>query len=698
MADRFQLKALITGVDKLSPTLNGIRKNVSVFRKQLNSSGLGNIGFKDVLQGGAFAAPFIAGARAAIEFESSMADVKKVVNFDTPEQFQQMSQDILGLSEQLPMAASGIAAIVAAGGQANIPREELKGFATDAVKMGIAFDQTAEQSGAMMATWRTAFKLTQTDVVGLADKINLLGTQGAKTGEISTIVTAIGPLGAVAGLASGQIAALGATMLATGVKQDVAATGIKNFMLAMTKGSSATASQAKAFKSIGIDSKALSVAMQKDAQGAILDLLKRVGSVKKSAQAGLLTELFGSESVGAITPLLTNLDKLTNNLVMVGDSTQYTGSMEKEYAARSATTANAMQLLTNKATRLGITVGGALLPSFNEFMDQIGPLISQMSSLAAEHPGVIRGVLGAAVAFGVLRLAVMGATVATKVLSAVTAMSPMGLIVRGIALAAGLLIANWSTVAPYFQAIWAKIQGPAMVLWGWLKQAFAYTPIPLIMENWGPLTDLFKALWGVLVAVSTPVMDFLGRMFDWSPLGLIIKHWEPITAWFQSLWAKIKPIIEPMMKYFGGGDGGDGLIQTATNQANAFAEEQRVRNAGAGGGDGSLLQAGAVEGAQRNQRQMNNALGVPSTATLLSRPNLAAQSGNLVTRPNLAAQSGSLLQQTAANQAQKVDGEINVNINGAPAGTTVEQGKTNQSGLSIKPRVGTRTIGVMRPQ
>ena len=680
MADRFQLKALITGVDKLSPTLNGIRKNVSVFRKQMNSSGLGNIGFKDVLAGGAFAAPFIAGAKAAIEFESSMADVKKVVNFSTPEQFDQMGQDILNLSEQLPMAASGIAAIVAAGGQANIPREELKGFAADAVKMGIAFDQTAEQSGSMMATWRTAFKLTQTEVVGLADKINLLGTQGAKTGEISSIVTAIGPLGAVAGLASGQIAALGATMLATGVKQDVAATGIKNFMLAMTKGSSATKQQTQAFKSIGINSKALSVAMQKDAQGAIVDLLKRIGSVKKEAQAGLMTELFGSESVAAIAPLLTNLDKLKTNLGMVGDKTQYTGSMEKEYAARSATTANAMQLMTNKVTRLGISVGSALLPPFNKFLDQIGPLVSQMSSLAAAHPGVIRGVLGAAVAFGVLRVAVMGAVMATKIMSAVTAMSPIGIIVRGIALAAGLLIANWATVAPYFEAIWDKIKGPAMVLWDWFKQAFAYTPIPMIMENWGPLTELFSALWGVLVAVSTPVMDFLGRMFEWSPLGMIVKNWAPITAWFQDLWATLKPIIEPMMKYFGGGEGGEGIIKTATNKANAFAEEQRVRNAGPGGGDGSFLRPAAVQNITDNMTSIHRR----KTNALLSPPNLAAQ-------------SGSLLQQTAANQAQKVDGEINVNINGAPAGTTVEQGKTNQSGLSIKPSVGTRTIGVMRP-
>ena len=75
MAERFQLKALITGVDRLSPALAGIRRRVAGFRKNLESSGLGNIGFADIAKGGAFAAPFIAGVNEAIKFESAMADV-----------------------------------------------------------------------------------------------------------------------------------------------------------------------------------------------------------------------------------------------------------------------------------------------------------------------------------------------------------------------------------------------------------------------------------------------------------------------------------------------------------------------------------------------------------------------------------------------------------------------------------------------
>lgn len=52
MADKFQLKALITGVDKLSPVMTGVRKNAAMLRKQLNSSGLGKITFMDAVQGG----------------------------------------------------------------------------------------------------------------------------------------------------------------------------------------------------------------------------------------------------------------------------------------------------------------------------------------------------------------------------------------------------------------------------------------------------------------------------------------------------------------------------------------------------------------------------------------------------------------------------------------------------------------------
>ncbi len=697
MSEKFQLKALITGVDKLSPTLQGIRKNVSGFRKQIESSGLGSISFGDVLEGGAFAAPFVMGAQAAIEFESAMADVKKVVQFETPEQFQQMNKEVLDLSETMPMAAAGIATIFAAGGQAGFARGELKAFARDAVKMGVAFDQTADQSGEMMAKWRTSFKLTQPEVVALADKINYLSDNGPATAQqISDIVTRIGPLGEIAGLASGQIAAMGATLAGVGVPSEVAATGMKNFMLALTKGGAATKQQAMAFKAIRLDANQLAEQMQTDAQGTIENVLDRIAQVDPSKQAGLLTQLFGSESVTAIAPMLTNLGLLKQNFRNVGGDAAYAGSMNQEYANRSATTSNALLLLNNRVTLLGVEVGGVLLPHLNEALVVLGPLISQFSALAKEHPAVIKGVLGAGIAFGVLRLAVVGITLAMRVLSAVMTMSPVGLIVRGIALAAGLLIAHWSAVAPYFQAVWEKIKAPTLAAWDLFKAFVGYTPLGLIIANWGPLTEFFKALWGVTVALSTPLMDFLKVMFDWSPLGLVVKHWEPISAWFKGLWDRLKPIIEPMMKFFGGGDSGEGLIQTATAKANRFAEAQRQRNAGEGGGTGLYLQADAARTVRVQQALRNHAQGGVSVSKLLRRPDqtsVLGAPGSLVSRPGQLAASGSLIQQLADNNRTQLKGDLNIRFTDAPAGLRVDEPKTNQPGLSVKPSVGYRTVG-----
>lgn len=499
----FELKALITGVDKLSPALSSMQKKIKGFQKGIKSSGLADFSVGDLVGGGALAAPFIAGAKVAIEFESQMADVRKVVDFDTPKQFAEMGEDILKMSDRLPMAASDIAKLVAAGGQAGIARQDLKQFAEDALKMGVAFDQSADQSGDMMAKWRTSFKMTQGEVVALADKINYLSNNGAANAQqISDIVTRIGPLGSIAGVTSGQIAALGATMAGVGVEQEVAA-GIKNFMVALTAGKSATKQQQAGMKELGLSSTKLAASMQKDAQGTMLTVLQQISKLDKTRQVAAFNVLFGKESMGAIAPLLANLDLLKKNFNMVGDASQYTGSMQKEYEARAATTANQLQLLNNQATHAGVALGNALLPQINASVRGMMPLINKVTDFVSRNPGMVRALLGAAVGFTTLKLAVMGASVALKVMSFVASASPVGLIVRGIALAAGLIIANWDAIGPYFKKLWET------------------------------LSPYFDAGWALFQ-----------KVFSWTPLGMVINNWGPVVQWFQDMWAKLKPIIE----------------------------------------------------------------------------------------------------------------------------------------------------------
>ena len=227
------------------------------------------------------------------------------------------------------MAAEGIAKIVAAGGQSGIAREDLLAFAESATKMGIAFDITADQAGDMMAKWRTAFKMNQEEVVALADKVNYLGnTTAASAPLISDVVTRIGPLGEVGGVASGEIAALGASIVGTGTSSEIAATGIKNLILGMSAGAGATKSQAAAFASLGMTAEDVASRMQVDAKGAIIDVMKAIQALDADKQAATLQDLFGKESIGAIAPLLGNLENLQENFDKVADATKYAGAKE----------------------------------------------------------------------------------------------------------------------------------------------------------------------------------------------------------------------------------------------------------------------------------------------------------------------------------------------------------------------------------
>ena len=357
------------------------------------------------------AKPFIDATKAAIGFESAMADVKKVVDFDGVADFKKMNDGIIQMTRNIPMAAEDIAKIVAAGGQAGIVKEDLLQFAESAAKMGVAFDITAEQAGDTMAKWRTAFKMNQDDVVKLADKVNYLGnTTAAAAPLISDVLTRIGPLGEVGGVASGEIAALGASMIGVGLPSEVAATGIKNMILGLVAGESATKSQSEAFNRLGLNASDMAKRMQVDAKGAIVDVLERIQSLDEAEQASTLKQLFGSESLSAIAPLLSNLDNLKDNLNKVADAEKYAGSMEAEYAARSETTENSIQLMKNAMNELGIKIGSVFLPAIKDSVSVLAEYGGKIAEIVGEHPNLILGIT--AVAGAIAGMVVVGQTIA----------------------------------------------------------------------------------------------------------------------------------------------------------------------------------------------------------------------------------------------------------------------------------------------
>ena len=384
-------------------------------------------------------------AKKAIEFESTMADVSKVVdglrdqNGAFTKSYYEMSDALLNMSKNIPMTADALGQIMASAGQAGIASEDLAKFTETAAKMGVAFDTTAEQAGEWMATWRTALNLSQTQVTALGDQLNYLGnTTSENVLKLSEVVTRVGALGQTAGLSAGEVAALAASM--PGVTAEISATGIKSMMIAMTAGASATSQQAAVLQQLGFTASDMANRMQTDAKGAIIDLLGAIKQLPAAEQTAALSQYFGKESVSSIAPLLKNLGYLQQQFAKVGDAAAYSGSMEAEYAVRADTTANKLQLMQNKLAVLQVQIGNKILPYVNDALDDLSanalpkaektlgfiiPKVAKLLGFMLEHSSAliniglgITAVVGISKTFKAVSTAYKGATAAVKLLRA----------------------------------------------------------------------------------------------------------------------------------------------------------------------------------------------------------------------------------------------------------------------------------------
>lgn len=406
----------------------------------------------------------------AVAFESTMADVAKVVdglrdeNGRLTESYYEISDALLDMSTKIPMTAGELGEIMAAAGQAGIAEEDLISFTETAAKMGIAFDTTAEQAGEWMANWRTSFGMTQAEVVALSDKINYLGNTTSENAlKLSGVVTRVGALGKTAGVSADEIAAMAASM--TGVTEEISATGIKNLMLTMTAGAAVTETQAGVLEKLGYSATELAERMQVDAQGAILDLLGSIKQLPKAEQSAMLTQYFGKESVAAIAPLLSNLDFLEEQFRKIGDASLYAGSMEDEFATRSDTAENKIQLAQQSIQKLQIQLGEKLLPIIGKAADAIGKGIDKLEDFYAVIQPAMPIIMAFAGSLGSLLAAYKAVNTVVSQGIAITSgfgkaigflTSPVGIAIAAIAglVAAGVyLYQNWDAVKEKAQAL-----------------------------------------------------------------------------------------------------------------------------------------------------------------------------------------------------------------------------------------------------
>lgn len=477
----------------------------------------------------AAAGTLILPVKASIEFESAMADVKKVVNFDTSQQFKEMERDILKMTRKIPMAGKDIAAIVAAGGQSGVARENLTGFAEDAAKMGVAFDMAAGQAGESMATLSNVLQIPIPKIGILGDAVNHLSDNAnAKAADIVNVLTRVGSDIRQLGMTENQGAAWGSTFLSMGKAPELAAQAMKGMITSMSVMKAGGAK--KELAKLGLTTKEFATAMDKDANGAMLNLLARVKQLPKAEQFPMLLEMFGRNYADDAMMLANNIGEYNRQLALLEErdasgNLKYLGSMQREFANRSATTANQIQIFKNGISELGIRLGSIVLPAVNDFLSKCIKLTNMISDWSEKHPVLTKGIVGTAASLLAFKVGMFG----TMVVANRSRAAYLGM--KGAVLSLRSAIVLSHTV---MQGGMGLHDVPGRL--GKLIRALAAARTAMLGFSLSSLT----AMWPLVLAVGALAL------VGWT----IYKAWNPIKAFFAGLWDGLLKGLEPLKPAF----------------------------------------------------------------------------------------------------------------------------------------------------
>lgn len=575
--------------------------------------------------------------KVGIDFESAMADVKKVTDLSEGHTLEGLKQDILDLSKKLPMTAEEIANIVAEGGKLGLASKEALEFGKTATAMGVAFEMSANEAGEAIGGLMANL---QTDVKGikdLGDSINYLADKGSSDAKnIVNIVSRIGGMGNLIGLQRENMAALAATLDEVKIPAEVAGTAISSMFTKLSTADALGAKAEEAFSQLGLSGEFMKKALNRNSQEAINILLSRIKTLDKESQIGVITNIFGNDSgtIRAMATLVNGYDRYQELLKMT-NSEEKKGSMDKELINKCETTASILKILGNNISALAIKFSDALLPvvklvasGFSFVIDIVDTLLSKfpvLSTIVATATTVFLlakpAVLAYAIAKNYLKdctillksaliktrihllafrnscilsnITLKAKTVTTtiyttslkalsfvlgglnkvfkavangiRVLSVAMMSNPIGLILGGIAIVAGLIIANWDKVKSWFKSfiewlkpVWEPIYNVIKAVFD--KCALVFTSFKdIIMSVASPLAEFLNSIWQ---GVGDFFYSIFGSLFDWFASKL---------SWVGDMISSISGFIKDALDFIGLGDDEEVKIsQSEQNKEKVF--------------------------------------------------------------------------------------------------------------------------------
>lgn len=335
------------------------------------------------------------GIKAAIDFESAFAGVRKTVDA-SEEEFQRLSDGIRAMSKEIPITAIELAKIAELGGQLGIPVEALDEFTDVIAKLGATTNLELDEAATGIARFTNVMGTSLDEFDNMGAAIVDLGNKFATTEkEILTFSTRLAGIGSAVGLTEEEVLGLATAFTSLGEPAERGASALQNTFIRLQDMASAGGEKLRVFADlVGMSTQDAKKFIEDDLLGAFVAMERGLnGVIDSGGNANEILDALGLGAIRTTTLLLkgaAGINTVESALRTANTAWEENAALEVEAGKRFETTQSQLILMGNAFTDLRIEMGNNLLPAFRDvlrfmsgFFDVLKDSMPVLKSVAA---------------------------------------------------------------------------------------------------------------------------------------------------------------------------------------------------------------------------------------------------------------------------------------------------------------------------
>ena len=395
-----------------------------------NSADLQTAGTALAAVGAGLTAASVGAGKAAMDWESAFAGVKKTVD-DSTEGYAQLEGELRNLATTLPASHQEIAAVAEAAGQLGVKRDDIVGFTATMIDLGETTNLTADEAATNIAqisnVMGTMDREGSEGVARFGAALVELGNNGASTEkEILDMAQRIAGAASTVGASESDVLALSNTLASMGIRAEQGGGVATRVILKMRSAVDEGGESLETFAQVAGTSAEEFAAKFRSAPMEALDLVAQ-GIGRVNTEGGNVTATLadmgikGTEETQVMLALASAGDLLSESLRMGDEAWASNSALAAEAAKRYETSEARIRMAWNGIMDAAIDAGGAILPVAADLAESVATVVGAFQSL----PDPIKEGLGAVAGIGGVALTAAGGfmVLAPRVLEAKDALA-----------------------------------------------------------------------------------------------------------------------------------------------------------------------------------------------------------------------------------------------------------------------------------